>query len=62
VTEVQLQSTLTCPECGHQATETMSTTACQFYYECLGRAALMRPKTGDRCVFCAYGTMPCPPI
>jgi hypothetical protein len=30
------QSTLTCPECGHQATETMPTDACQFFYDCKG--------------------------
>ncbi|MFZ3234262.1 MAG: GDCCVxC domain-containing (seleno)protein [Stellaceae bacterium] len=23
---------------------------------------LLRPKTGDCCVFCSYGSMPCPPV
>ncbi|WP_327036906.1 GDCCVxC domain-containing (seleno)protein [Methylomarinum vadi] len=22
----------------------------------------MKPKKGDCCVFCSYGTVPCPPI
>lgn len=58
----ELRSTLTCPHCGHQATETMPTNACQFFYDCQGCSALLRPKSGDCCVFCSYGTVPCPPI
>ncbi|HQS65548.1 MAG TPA: GDCCVxC domain-containing (seleno)protein, partial [Acidovorax defluvii] len=23
---------------------------------------VLSPKTGDCCVFCSYGTVPCPPI
>jgi hypothetical protein len=60
---VQLQSTLTCPECGHQATETMPTDACQFFYNCGGCGIRLKPQPGgDCCVFCSYGTVPCPPI
>ena len=61
-TEPQLQSMLTCPVCGNQATETMPTDACQFFYECAGCGALLRPKPGDCCVFCSYGSIPCPPV
>nr|WP_251370540.1 GDCCVxC domain-containing (seleno)protein [Lysobacter luteus] len=60
--ELTLQSILTCPECGHRAVETMPTTACQFFYECSNCGAMLRPKKGDCCVFCSYGTVPCPPI
>jgi hypothetical protein len=59
---VQVQSTITCPQCGHRELETMPTDACQFYYECKGCAALLRPNPGDCCVFCSFGTVPCPPI
>jgi hypothetical protein len=31
--EIKLQSTLACPHCGHQVTETMPTTACHFFYD-----------------------------
>ena len=55
-------STLTCPVCGHQASETMPTDSCQYFYECAGCKTLLRPKAGDCCVFCSYGDMPCPPI
>jgi hypothetical protein len=62
VAELKLHSTLTCPLCGHQRTETMPTNACQFFYDCLGCGELLRPKPGDCCVFCSYGSVPCPPI
>jgi len=61
-TDVILQSTLTCPHCDHQAVEMMPTDACQFFYDCAGCGELLRPKAGDCCVFCSYGTVPCPPI
>ena len=57
-----LESTITCPACGFTKTETMPTDACQFFYECKGCGTLLRPKPGDCCVFCSFGTVPCPPI
>ncbi|HLW93729.1 MAG TPA: GDCCVxC domain-containing (seleno)protein [Roseiarcus sp.] len=59
---MQLTSVLTCPVCNHQAIETMPTDACQVFYECKGCGTLLRPKQGDCCVFCSYGSAPCPPI
>jgi len=60
--EIILKSTITCPECGHEETETMPTDACQWFYECKNCAVLLKPKKGDCCVFCSYGTVPCPQI
>lgn len=60
--ELQLQRTLTCPHCGHRATETMSADACQFFYECGHCGELLRAKPGDCCVFCSSGDVPCPPV
>ena len=57
-----LLSTLTCPSCGVARTETMPTDACQYFYECTGCQTLLKPKPGDCCVFCSYGSVPCPPI
>ena len=57
-----LQSTLTCPHCGFSKTETMPLDACQWYYTCTQCHTLLRPKTGDCCVFCTYGSVPCPPV
>lgn len=59
---MQLQSTITCPDCGHRALETMPTDACQFFYDCTGCGTRLKPKAGDCCVFCSYGSLPCPPI
>ncbi len=59
---IELSSTLTCPHCGHRETESMPTDACQFFYDCRGCGALLRPRQGDCCVFCSYGDRPCPPI
>lgn len=55
------ESTLTCPVCSTAKVETMPTDACQYFYECTGCATLLRPKPGDCCVFCSYGSVPCPP-
>ncbi len=59
---VILESVLSCPHCGHAQQETMPTDACLFFYECPACHALLRPKPGDCCVYCSYGTVPCPPI
>ena len=56
------ESTITCPICKVTKTEVMPTDACQFFYECAVCKTLLRPKPGDCCVFCSYGSVPCPPI
>jgi hypothetical protein len=60
--ETLIQSELSCPTCGHHQIETMPTDACIYFYECKGCGTLLRPKPGDCCVFCSYGSVPCPPI
>ncbi len=55
-------STITCPVCGAQATETMPTDACQVRSVCAQCGAQLRPTPGDCCVFCSYGSVPCPPL
>ena len=59
---VELRSTLTCSVCGHQVVETMPTDACVYFYECKRCGSQLKPKPGDCCVFCSYGSMPCPPM
>ena len=56
------ESTITCPQCGFAGRETMPTDACQFFYDCKGCGAVLKPKPGDCCVFCSYGSAKCPPI
>jgi len=57
-----LESLLACPVCGHTEALTMPTDACQWLYQCPGCNTLLKPKPGDCCVFCSYGSVPCPPI
>ena len=60
--KVQLNSTVTCPYCGFEKKEEMPQDACQFFYECEGCKKMLKPKEGDCCVYCSYGSVPCPPI
>ncbi|HJU72317.1 MAG TPA: GDCCVxC domain-containing (seleno)protein [Gemmatimonadaceae bacterium] len=60
--DVRLNSVITCPACGATADEQMPTDACQFFYECKQCRKLLRPKSGDCCVFCSYGSIRCPPV
>ncbi len=55
-------SELTCPECGYRETLKMPTDACLWFHECSSCHTLLKPKPGDCCVFCSYGSVPCPPI
>ncbi|HMA04234.1 MAG: GDCCVxC domain-containing (seleno)protein [Gemmatimonas sp.] len=57
---MELVSVLTCPACGHAEPLEMPITACVFFHECAGCHVLLKPKAGDCCVFCTYGSVPCP--
>jgi hypothetical protein len=56
------ESIITCPNCGHRATEHMQTDACQFFYVCKGCGERLKPLPGGCSVFCSYGSVPCPPV
>ncbi|WP_132590861.1 MULTISPECIES: GDCCVxC domain-containing (seleno)protein [unclassified Rhizobium] len=59
---VERRSILTCPICSHRSVATMPVDACVWFYECRGCGATLKPKDGDCCVFCSYGSVPCPPV
>jgi hypothetical protein len=59
---VILQTTITCPNCGRAAVETMPVDACQFFYDCKSCGMRLKPKAGDCCVYCSYGSVRCPPM
>ena len=59
--EIITSSILTCPNCGNQKEEKMPTDACQHFYTCTNCNVFLKPKMGDCCVFCSYGSIPCPP-
>ncbi len=60
--EVILKSVITCPNCKVSNEEIMPTDACQFFYECKSCGVVLKPKEGDCCVYCSYGSVPCPPV
>ena len=57
---MKLLSIITCPHCGYAATERMPLNVCQIFYDCKGCGARLKPKPGDCCMFCFYGSIPCP--
>ncbi|MDR5743518.1 MULTISPECIES: GDCCVxC domain-containing (seleno)protein [Caballeronia] len=59
---VVLKSIITCPVCGHRKNEMMPSDACVWFYECEQCKTVLRPKSGDCCVYCSYGTKRCPPM
>lgn len=59
---IVLQSVISCPVCSFQKEETMPTDACQYFYECGNCKSILKPKSGDCCVYCSYGSVKCPPI
>ena len=62
MTMTTLHSVLRCPNCRHEEELEMPTNACVFVHECAECKTLLRPRDGDCCVFCSYGSVPCPPI
>lgn len=62
MSDLLLESVLVCPVCGFAKRETMPTDSCQFIYGCTSCQTVLRPKTGDCCVFRSYGSVKCPPM
>lgn len=60
--EEVLTSVITCPGCGHQREEAMPEISCAIVYQCAGCGAVLRPLAGDCCVYCSFGSVPCPAI
>ncbi|HCI43991.1 MAG TPA: hypothetical protein DE315_00445 [Candidatus Omnitrophica bacterium] len=55
-----LKSIIKCPHCGFEIEETIPTDSCRFFYQCSRCGVRLKPKEGDCCVFCSYGTVKCP--
>ncbi|MDP2150278.1 MAG: GDCCVxC domain-containing (seleno)protein [Parvibaculum sp.] len=54
------RSEISCPNCGTRKIETIPEDACLFFHECDNCKLMMKPLPGDCCVFCSYGSVPCP--
>lgn len=57
---IKLKSIITCSHCLYKQEEIMPTDSCQFFYECKKCKTVLRPKPGDCCVYCSYGSEKCP--
>lgn len=55
-------SRLTCPHCGFEEDLKMPSDACQFFHQCARCGTMLKPQSGDCCVFCSYGDVKCPSI
>lgn len=53
------KSVITCPKCGFEKEVAMPVDACQYFYECTNCKVVLKPASGDCCVFCSYGTAKC---
>ena len=60
--KIILQSIITCPECGFKKEETMPTDSCQFFYECTNCGKVLKPKSGDCCVFVPWEQLSVPQV
>lgn len=60
--DMEMLTDLTCPACGYVERLAMPTDACVFFHECVACDTRLRPKAGDCCVFCSFGSVPCPPM
>jgi len=59
---VETLSVLTCPSCATSHPEEMPEDRCVVRFRCDGCGEELRPREGDCCVFCSYGSRPCPPV
>lgn len=60
--DVIIKSILKCPKCGFAKEEDMPEDACAYFYECEKCKSRITPLIGDCCVYCSYGSVPCPPM
>ncbi|HZH48140.1 MAG TPA: GDCCVxC domain-containing (seleno)protein [Nitrospira sp.] len=60
--EIITRSVVTCPNCGTRTEAEMPAEACLVFFECESCHVVLRPKSGDCCVFCSYANVKCPPV
>lgn len=60
--QIHYQSLLVCPQCHHQYQVEMPEDSCVISFDCERCANVLQSNSGDCCVFCSYGSVPCPSI
>jgi len=59
---IKYESVINCPECGEHTQQVMPDDSCQFFFQCPNCDTVLKPEGEDCCVFCSYGSVPCPPV
>jgi len=59
---LNLRSIVQCPHCHFKVTERMSTTQQVREWECPACHKRVQASPGACCIFCEYGTVPCPAV
>jgi hypothetical protein len=59
---VEHSSLVTCPVCGDQRVQPIPEFSCLLSYTCPVCSTVLRPAAADCCIFCTYGSVPCPAI
>jgi hypothetical protein len=59
---VTTASMIHCPTCGHEQLEHTPLDSYLIRYTCSACGQELRPLPGDCCVFCSYGSTPCPSV
>ncbi len=57
---ITLNSEITCPKCNFKKSEILPHDVCVLKYSCQNCKTELRPKEGDCCVYCTYGSHKCP--
>ena len=60
--KAKIKTIIKCPYCSHKKTEVMPINFCQFLYNCEACKKLIKPIKGDCCIYCSYGSIPCPTV
>lgn len=58
--KLEFKTEVTCPNCAFSLEEEMSIDASPYFYQCESCKEVLRPKEGDCCIYCSYGTHKCP--
>lgn len=61
MTDLVMTSVITCPHCHTQTTQRMPVASCDIVFNCPNCGEWLRPKPGDCCIYCSYGSQQCPP-
>ncbi|WP_305848976.1 GDCCVxC domain-containing (seleno)protein [Polynucleobacter sp. MG-6-Vaara-E2] len=54
-----LESTVTCPHCEASETLLLQSGSTHHFYRCRSCSAILKPKSGDCCILCSFGSSDC---